>query len=274
MNFKHKLISDTMATVLWMVAYVFVVPLFFYMKRRAQNTKSYNLILFWLHRKELAEHQIFDKILNLNSIRVPFNVISLGKKLVFGDMIELEATYLNRFLKKFIMRIIQEDPSKSRLWNFFHYLKNTELLNSKKLITKLLNSYEEHIKLLPGIIFADLIDGIEIKQTDLIRYLRMNRETLELSEEELIDLRYEIRLRKMRKLVNKYEEMMLVYRCQIIKNLVCQLESDKPPHMLLEDVFNNSFLPVIQNAQETLALKINTLNGEFKTIIYKGHRVL
>ena len=220
MNFKHKLISDTMATVLWMVAYVFVVPLFFYIKRKAQNTKSYNLVLFWLHRKELAEHQIFDKILNLNSIRVPFNVISLGKKLVFGDMIELEATYLNRFLKKFIMRIIQEDPSKSRLWNFFHYLKNTELLNSKKLITKLLNSYEEHIKLLPGIIFADLIDGIEIKQTDLIRYLRMNRETLELSEEELIDLRYEIRLRKMRKLVNKYEEMMLVYRCQIIKNLV------------------------------------------------------
>ncbi|MCB1157377.1 MAG: hypothetical protein H7A25_22215 [Leptospiraceae bacterium] len=272
-NIKHKLISDTMTTALWIIAYIFVVPLFYYIKRKLQNTKTYNIISFWFYHKKLLNHRVFEKIKNLTSIRIPFNVISLGKKIAFGDMLELEARYLEMFLKIFTLKIIRNNDY-GYIKNFIYYLKYTELMNSKQLILQLLTDYEEHVKLLPILMISELSENIEIRQVDLIKYIRSRYETLEISEIEIMNIKQEIKYRKMRRLINKYEEMMTVYRCQIIKNLACQLESDKPPHVLLEDVFTNSFLPVILNAQETIAMKINQLNGEFKTLVYKGHKLI
>ena len=133
--------------------------------------------------------------------------------------------------------------------------------------------YEDHIEEIPEILINAIKQDILVDRRDIIRYQKKHRETPHPTPTEAEEIKSIIQESKARVIISKYEEMMLVYRKQIISNLISQLNSNKPTHLLLKDILENSLIPVYRNMHDTLHIYINKLNGEFENIYYKGHKL-
>ncbi len=269
MAIRKSITHDLLNAIGWILAYASLLPILFYIKNKLFNMRFVSIIILWRQRDTLYNHTLFRKLKEFHTIRLPFNVISLGKKMVFGDLIQIEAESIERYLTEYLNQIFHTKKNKPNLRKYVQTAyQETE---TEAIILKLLEQYDNYLLYQPVYMVTCIVDEIEVTRMDMQVYIRHNLETNDITTEQSEEIRNILRYKKARLVIARYEEMMIIYRSQIKRNLVMQFKPDKPPIELLHQVMTNCFLNVILNMQETLSMQINKLNGELNHISYKGY---
>ena len=271
--------GNTIKTLIYLIVYIILIPIAFYIRYKISNTHIYSIVSLWNNRNALLTHSTFNLLLDIHAAIIPANIVLLGRKKVFTEMIHLESESVIKYIQEFIIELIGEKKPFTfvsiilYIKTLVHYLKNYNTIINPKIVLKLLEGYEKLLLTFPDR-FMELSSNINISQVDITRYIKSRRElyeSIDLDEVEILSIKLNIQQYKMRIIIDKYEQLMNTYRCQIIRNLVNQSNSDKITYILLSDILSHSLLPVIQNIQLTIHQSVNKLNGDLKGIRYKGY---
>jgi hypothetical protein len=201
----------------------------------------------------------------IHSVNIPSRISSVGKKLLFTDILRIEMEHTRLMLKDYISkksRLYIKNPIK-RLYNLLISYEEFERMNVAIEVTSILDNCNSMVG---SMIIIDTYPEIGVKQRDIINYIKNNRETLEVDEMDVESIRQNIQIGKARLIVSKFEEMMLPYRNQLSANMITQLTSDKNLYQLLHDILNNSILPVYMNIRDTIDIPINEINKREQNI--------
>jgi hypothetical protein len=259
-SLKTLIIKDFSLLIFLLLIY-FVI---FYTKYKAGNTKLVSLYFLWREKKTLRKHPVLDKILLARDIKAPF--LAIGRRILFSEILGLEIESIYQFLYVYLNKIYDSK-------NFFSFVKKNWEITQTDIVLGFVNQYETNIKIFYQHCIINLAPDIEVTKSDIIRYLKRNKDILVVTESEQEIIRETIQYQKATLITSKYEEVIYVYRNQIIRNLISQLSIPKPYEILLNNILQNCFMPVITNIHDTIYLRLNKINGEFKNIVYKGFNV-
>lgn len=277
--FKKLIYTDIINTIIYIAVYSLLIPTTLYTRGILQKTKILSMLVIWHQRRELVEKGVYAKLKLLRAIKLPPSITNLGKKILFTKIKQIEVNLFLSILTQYINELTKmEAYPESRgiiktTKQFWLYLKDYNRFTSLDIILDFLERYEDHIESIPDILISTIKKDMLVDRKDIIRYQKRHREIPHPTPQEVEEIKATIQESKARIAISKYEEMMLVYRKQIISNLISQLNSNKPTHILLKDILENSLIPVYRNMHDTVHIYINKLNGEFENINYKGHEL-
>jgi len=257
--------KEILVTLIYITVITLILPSLKYV---ARTSKLFSVLLIFFKGKELEKHDLFNNISMIHSVNIPSRISSVGKKLLFTDILRIEMEHTRLMLKDYISkksRLYIKNPIK-RLYNLLISYEEFERMNVAIEVTSILDNCNSMVG---SMIIIDTYPEIGVKQRDIINYIKNNRETLEVDEMDVESIRQNIQIGKARLIVSKFEEMMLPYRNQLSANMITQLTSDKNLYQLLQDILNNSILPVYMNIRDTIDIPINEINGDLDGIIYK-----
>jgi len=261
--------KELLVTFVYIIIITLIVPSLKYV---ARTSKLFSVFLIFIKGKELERHDLFNHISIIHSTNIPSRIDSIGKKLLFMDILRVETNHIRNMLQDYITRkslLLIRNPIK-RLYKLLLSYKEFEKMNIAIEITSIL---ENSNSLIGSMIIVDIFPFIGIKRREIDRYIKRNRESLEVDELEAENIRQILQIAKARLIVAKYDEMMLPYRNQLSANMITQLTSEKNLYQLIYDILNNSILPVYMNVRDTIDIPINQINGELDGIIYKENVV-
>jgi hypothetical protein len=236
--------------------------LVYYIKYKLNNTQLVSLWFLWREKEVLKKHPTLEKILMSRDIRAPY--LSIGRRILFSAILELEIQSMYEFLVQYLNRLFAKDK------NFLKFAKRNWNISQTDLVLELANQYETNIKIFYQTCILQLAPDIEVSKADIVRYIKKHKDTLEIDEKGQDLIRETIQYQKATLITSKYEEVIYVYRNQIIRNIISQLTIPKPYEILLNNILQNCFMPVITNIHDTIYLRLNKVNGEFKNIYYRG----
>lgn len=255
--------KEVLSAIAYLLLYLFLIPLFWQLKRTIAKTDFWIFIQFWRYRYRLFEHKIFNQITEIYSIKYQFNILNVGKKLCFGELLSTEIEAINGYLFDFLRHVYRK--------NFREFLaQGYHSIDKKFLIDKLLTDYRGFINLSHEYLLNKYINSIDIDSVDIIRFAKKNKD-YPIDEISEVVIKNKIRNQKLTIILNLYEKIMLPYRNQIIENLEEFYSSEKLSYEVIEDIFNNCYSPVLRNIKKTIPVAINMINGELKDISWKGH---
>lgn len=276
---KKLIYSEIINTLMFAIIFGMIIPITLYTRGWLQQTKILSMLIIWFQRNSLVHNNIHKQLKLLRAIKLPPSINNLGKKILFTKLKQIEVNLFLSMLTQYIGELTKIDhyPEHKGIFRtlkqFKLYWKNSKNFNSLNIIIDFMERYEDHIEEIPEILINAIKQDILVDRHDIIRYQKKHRETPHPTPTEAEEIKSIIQESKARVIISKYEEMMLVYRKQIISNLISQLNSNKPTHLLLKDILENSLIPVYRNMHDTLHIYINKLNGEFENIYYKGHKL-
>lgn len=276
---KKLIYSEIINTLIYAIVFGMIIPITLYTRGWLQQTKILSMLIVWFQRKSLVHNNIHKQLKLLRTIKMPPSINNLGRKILFTKLKQIEINLFLSMLTQYITELTKTEayPESKGIFRtlkqFKLYMKESKKFNSVEIILNFMERYEDHIETIPDILITTIKIDILVDRRDIIKYQKKHRETPNPTPVEAEEIKNLIQESKARVLISKYEEMMLVYRKQIISNLISQLNSHKPTHILLKDILENSLIPVYRNMHDTLHIYINRLNGELSEINYKGHKL-
>lgn len=262
MDFTIKELIITMGNLLILSV---AIPYFRYL---AKDTKLFAVMGIFFHTKKLLFHDVFQKFTYMHTANVTSHVNNVSRKFLFANLIKIESKMISDSLQTYIQELVFYE--KSKLNQVIHLFGNINRYTTENVSVELIGLVESYKQILPPYLVSQIYEDIEVSRPEIIRYIKKNRETLELTDREALQVRKTIQIEKAWAIINKYDEMMVVYRNQLVANLIHQSQSKKNLYELLVDILSNSFIPVYTNMRETLDISINKINGQIAGIIYKG----
>lgn len=268
-DFSKNTITELGITIVYILIITIILP---WLKYIAKTSKLFSVILIYMFGSKLENHDVFKSISMIHKTNIPARIDSIGKKLLFTDILRIESHLMTSRLKEYFREraMLNEKNRFKRIYKLLSNYKQYERLNISIEITNIL---DENKALIGGMLIVEIYPFIEIKRHEIIRYIKRNKESLEVEDIEVESIKEVLQIAKARKIVSKYEEMMLLYRNQLSANMLTQFISNKNLYELLIDVLNNSVLPVYLNIRDTIDIPINLLNGELQGIVYKNHPI-
>ena len=264
--FGQSTIRETLVTLVYIIIITIILPS---LKYTARTSRIFSVILIWLYGKKLVDHDVFKSISMIHSVNLPARISSIGKKVLFSDILRVETELIGKRLREYFFEKTYYRKSRlERLWSLLGNYKYYERINISIEITSII---DECKVMIPSMLIIEIYPHLQVKRTEIDRYIKKNMETLDVDEYQGETIRELIQISKARLIVAKYEEMMMVYRNQLSANMLTQFISNKNLYELLLDVLNNSILPIFLNIRDTIDVKINELNGEFDGCVYKNH---
>lgn len=262
-NFLIQILKNTIAKEFaLLISLTAIYFLIYYLKYKLNNTQLISLWFLWREKKILIKHPVLKKILLARDVNAPY--LSIGRRILFSNILEIEIQSMYEFLVQYLNKIFAKDK------NFYKFARRNWNISQTELILELVNQYETNIKIFYHTCILRLSPDIEVSKSDIVRYIKKNKDILEINEDEQKLIRETIQYQKATLITSKYEEVIYVYRNQIIRNIISQLTIPKPYEILLNNILQNCFMPVITNIHDTIYLRLNNVNGEFKNIVYKG----
>lgn len=264
-------IHEILKEVFWTLGYILIAIILPYIRFIAQKSSLFPVFLIYKNSKKIINNNVFKNMTYLYTANMPSRIGSIGKKLLFIDILKVEVQYMSDAFKQYFENITYVNYKKHK--RIYKLLKNYKYYDSMNLSMDIMNIVTEAKALIPGMVIIDIYPHIEVKRSEIIKYIKQNKETLDLHEEEISLIRQEIQIAKARRIVGKYDELMLVYRNQLSSNILTQFNSEKNVYDMLTDTLSNSILTVYINMRDTIDIGINKLNGDLDGIIYKGNEI-
>jgi hypothetical protein len=271
MDIIYSIKDSTTKELLITLLYVFIVTIFLPMlKFMARTSKLFSVILIYFKYKDLVFHDVYKNISMIHKTNIPARIDSIGKKLLFSDIFRIESEMLTSRLEEYFMQksfFFEKNQIKRAFKMLFAY-KQFERINFSIEITSILDEIKY---LISTMIVLEIYPNIAVSRSEIIKYMKQNKETLNFRDVDAELIRETIQITKARLIVSKYEEIMLVYRNQLSANMLTQFMSDKNIYQLCVDILNNSILPVYLNIRDTIDIAINEINGDIGEIVYKDY---
>lgn len=239
-----------------------------YFRFLAKDTKLFAIIGIFLHTKKLLFHDIFRNLVYIHTTNITSHVTNVSRKLLFSNLLKMESKMIADSLQAYIHELVLFKTSRWK--QAFGLLRRINRYTTENVSIELIGIVENYKQNLPPYLVSQIYEDIEVSRAEIIRYIKKNRETLELDDREMLSVRETIQIEKAWVIVNRYDEMMVTYRNQLVANLIHQIQSKKNLYELLVDILSNSFIPVFTNMRDTLDIHINKINGQITGIIYKG----
>lgn len=262
-------IDGTIKELLWTLFYILIVTIILpYFRFIAKSSLLFSIFLIFKNGKKLSSNEVYKNMTLMYTTNMPSRIRSIGKKVLFIDILRIEVDYMSQSFREYF----EEKTYIKKVWykRIWKLLKNYKYYTKINLSLDIIAIIDECKTIVPGLMVVDIYPQIDIKRSEIIRYIKNNKETLDIDNEEVEKIREFIQVSKARKIVSKYDELMLVYRNQLSANILAQFSSEKDIYEMLIDTLNTSILSVYINMRDTIDLGINQINGELDGIVYKG----